>query len=196
MKILTFSAPPVNENEIFRYMRSARNDEANSLLNECLKEAEAALTYNVAFEIFPVKFFAESADNGLIDLFFTKTHSKDLFKNLKNYGEFVLFAASVGVGIDRLIARYSVISPSKALCFQAIGAERVEALCDSFCEMIKTEFETVAPRFSPGYGDLDLSLQRDIFNALPLGRIGISLNDSLLMSPSKSVTALIGVKRK
>ena len=49
-------------------------------------------------------------------------------------------------------------------------------------------------RFSPGYGDLKLSSQKDIFRVLDCSRkIGLSLNDSLLMSPSKSVTAIIGV---
>lgn len=50
------------------------------------------------------------------------------------------------------------------------------------------------PRFSPGYGDLPLALQRDIFHALDCARkIGLTLNDSLMMSPAKSVTAIIGI---
>lgn len=50
------------------------------------------------------------------------------------------------------------------------------------------------PRFSPGYGDLPLSAQREIFAVLDCGkRIGLMLNDSLLMSPSKSVTAFVGI---
>ena len=50
------------------------------------------------------------------------------------------------------------------------------------------------PRFSPGYGDLPLSLQRDIFRVLDCPRkIGLTLNESLLMSPSKSVTAIVGL---
>ena len=50
------------------------------------------------------------------------------------------------------------------------------------------------PRFSPGYGDLPLELQKDVFRVLDCPRkIGLSLNESLLMSPSKSVTAIIGI---
>ncbi len=50
------------------------------------------------------------------------------------------------------------------------------------------------PRFSPGYGDLTLLAQKDIFAVLDCGkRIGLTLNDSLLMSPSKSVTAFVGI---
>lgn len=53
------------------------------------------------------------------------------------------------------------------------------------------------PRFSPGYGDLPINMQKDIFAALDCPRkIGLSLNESLLMSPSKSVTAIIGVSAR
>jgi len=51
-------------------------------------------------------------------------------------------------------------------------------------------------RFSPGYRDLPLTLQREIFTLLePSRRIGLSLNASLLMSPSKSVTAIVGITK-
>jgi cobalamin-dependent methionine synthase I len=50
-------------------------------------------------------------------------------------------------------------------------------------------------RFSPGYGDMPLDLQGVILELLEAGkRLGIALGESKLMSPSKSVTALIGIK--
>ena len=49
-------------------------------------------------------------------------------------------------------------------------------------------------RFSPGYGDFPFSQQRDFFDVLDITRrIGVSLTESGLMLPQKSVTALIGV---
>lgn len=51
------------------------------------------------------------------------------------------------------------------------------------------------PRFSAGYGDLPLEVQKDIFRVLDCPRkIGLTLNDSLLMSPTKSVTAIVGIE--
>ena len=77
--------------------------------------------------------------------------------------------------------------------FQAIGAERIENLCDLFNNEIK-ENNYTKPRFSAGYGDFGLEFQKEIFNALNLPvKIGINLNNSLIMSPSKSVTAIIGI---
>ena len=102
--------------------------------------------------------------------------------------------AGAGLEIDRLIRRYTSLSPAKALFFQAIGAERIESLCDAFCEELKKDGLQLRPRFSPGYGDLPMELQKDIFRVLDCPRkIGLALNESLLMSPSKSVTAIIGI---
>ena len=111
----------------------------------------------------------------------------------------VLFGASIGIEIDRLIAKYSRVSPLKALVFQAIGAERIERLCDEFSRDIAKEKglegKTCRPRFSPGYGDLPIEMQREIFKVLDCQRkIGLTLNASMIMSPTKSVTAIIGVK--
>ena len=80
---------------------------------------------------------------------------------------------------------------------QAVGTERIEALCDRFFEDLKTEYGRIKPRFSPGYADLSLNTQRYIFSLLDCPRrIGIFLNQSLLMSPSKSVTAFVGIVDK
>jgi cobalamin-dependent methionine synthase I len=80
---------------------------------------------------------------------------------------------------------------------QAIGAERIEALCDVVCAELKEIYGSVGDRFSPGYGDFSLTAQRDIFTMLGCEkRIGLTLNDSLLMSPTKSVTAIIGLKKQ
>ena len=129
------------------------------------------------------------------------SHSNDLNKNLIGCDRIIVFAATIGIEIDRLISKYGRLSPAKALCFQAIGAERIESLCETFNndmrERCAREGSQVRPRFSPGYGDFPLEAQKDIFRVLDCYRkIGLSLNDSLLMSPSKSVTALIGIKPK
>ena len=103
----------------------------------------------------------------------------------------------IGHEIDRLIKKYGVISPAKAVVFQGLGAERIEALCDLFCADLESEGLTARPRFSPGYGDLPLELQRDIFRTLDCPRrIGATLNQSLLISPTKSVSAVVGLKKR
>ena len=188
--VKNYPAPDFNKREILRYAGVKENiSEINALIDECIKELDGNLTYKVCYSEYPVKIISND-----IDLTFTAVISKDLAKNLKNCNRFILFAATVGLGVDRLIAKYNALSPTKALVFQAIGAERIESLCDLFNNDIKKEYKAVRPRFSAGYGDLSIEIQKDIFTALNCSKnIGVALNDSLLMSPSKSVTAIIGI---
>ena len=83
------------------------------------------------------------------------------------------------------------------MIYQALGSERVEALCDAFCEDMLAELKKeLRPRFSPGYGDLSINLQKQIFACLTPQKIGVELSDNCFMTPSKSVTAIIGIKKE
>lgn len=190
----TYKAPPFCEKEILRYAGCRKTDcETQRLLKECIDEARSKLVYKVCFTELPVRITESLCDFGS----FSCTSEK-LAKNLNGCRTALLFGATVGVEIDRLIAKYGRLSPAKALMFQALGAERIEALCDTFCkEYISEKDVALKPRFSPGYGDLSLTVQREIFSNLDCSRkIGLCLNDSLLMSPSKSVTAFAGIAEK
>lgn len=189
---VSVAVPAPDEKEIRRYC--ACPEGLDALLAECLSELQG-LSYRVSFRVFPVT----HAESGL-DLGFAVTESKDLQKALEGCDRVLLFAATVGLLPDRLLAKYNRVAPAKALLVQAIGTERVEALCDTFCaEQTKNyaaEGAILRPRFSPGYGDLPLAMQREVFAALDCERqLGITLNESLLMTPSKSVTALAGIRR-
>lgn len=187
----TYPEPPLCEKEILRYAGcKSANEETAKLLNACIEEAQGKLNYRVCSRELPLSVTGALCDFGQFSL-----QSEDLAKNLKGCKSVIVFSATVGIELDRLIAKYGRLAPSKALLMQAIGAERVEALCDAFCEDVKKERGvSLRPRFSPGYGDLTLEAQRDIFSVLECSkRIALFLNDSLLMSPSKSVTAFIGI---
>ena len=186
----SYPAPPFDTQSILRYARCKDADEnVLSLLQACINEVQDTLVYKVCYAEFPL-----SVDDGIIDLSFTKIDSKMLQTALSGCKTCILFAATVGLEPDRLIAKYSRISPAKALMLQAIGTERIESLCDLFCADMQQGGRQVKPRVSPGYGDLPLEIQREIFAVLDCPRkIGVSLNERLLMVPTKSVTAFIGV---
>ncbi len=177
--VKNFVEPKVNRREILRYAGYSLEDTSGEiLLNDCLAEVVGKLRYAVVWREVDVKTELSVASN-------------DLTKNLRGCERAVLFAATVGLEIDRLIAKYSRLSPVKALMMQAIGAERIETLCDVFCESLGTH----RPRFSPGYGDLPMEFQRKIFALLDCPRtIGLTLTERLLMSPTKSVTAIVGLQ--
>ncbi len=177
----TFEELPFCRKEILRYAgcKAATND-VTELIESCIAEVRSKLSYKVCWCNLSVIVNDNVCDFGAFHI-----SSADLAKCLKTSTEVVLFGATIGVEIDRLIAKYGRISPSRALMLQAIGAERIETLCDAFCEEI-----SCGVRFSPGYGDLLLDVQKDIFDILDCNkRIGLTLNNSMLMSPTKSVTA-------
>jgi len=186
----TFTPPPFDKKEILRYAGAKKDTpEISGLIESCIEEVKDKLSYKVCYGMFPVL-----VKGNLVDLSFMETVSESLAKNLLGCSSFILLGATVGIEIDRLISLYGRISPSRALIFQAIGAERIESLCDEFTKFIQKEYGATAPRFSPGYGDLPLELQKDFFRVLePSKRIGLTLNESMLMTPTKSVSAIIGI---
>lgn len=181
-----------DEGEILRYAAAAdAGDEVKALIKECTGELDAKLSCRVCFKEYSI-----CREETAYDLGFCRIASKDLDKNLTGCNAVILFAATLGIEADRLIARHSKESAAKALITDAICAERIERLCDVFEKEI-TERTESRPRYSPGYGDVPIELQKSIFRALDLERkLGVTLNDSMLISPTKSVTAIIGIKRR
>lgn len=125
--------------------------------------------------------------------------SKNLSANLMQCDKVALMAATLGLEADKLMQKYEVLNMAKASIAQACGAACIEAYCDIIQDRIRSALSAngtiryLRPRFSPGYGDLPLQNQKAIFDALECTkRIGLTLTDSLLMYPTKSVTAFIG----
>lgn len=191
---ISLPLPPVNPREILRYAGMQAEDPAVSLLLEdTLTEVIPHLSGRVCWQEFSITDTPQ-----MLDLGFVRTNSLSLKQHLSGCSKIVLFAATLGLPFDRLISRYSRLSPARALLLQAIGTERMEGLCDAFCEKVRLDAASrglcTTSRFSPGYGDLPLEIQTCIFRVLDCPKqIGLTLNESLLMSPSKSVTAIIGL---
>ena len=188
--IKSYAETEVDLREAVRYAGGGDSEDILSLAASCAAEIGGRLRGEVCYVILDVNIDQDECDFGVF-----KVRSKNLAKNLGGAKRVILFGATVGVEIDRLIARYSTRSPARAVVLDGIGAERIEALCDSFCsDMERVCGMKLSPRFSPGYGDLDISTQKEIFRVLDCSRrIGLCLTDSMLMSPSKSVTAFVGI---
>ena len=187
----TYNDLPFDKKEILRYSDCKDlSPEIEKLLNECIEEIKSKLSYKVCYCVLPVKATEKSID---FDAF--RVNSEKLSLNLKNCERVIVFGATLGTEIDRLIMKHGKLSPTKALFFQSIGATQIEVLCDKFLEDIKKDLKVnLKPRFSPGFGDLELTTQKDIFKILDCSKkIGLPLTDSLLMSPTKSVTAFVGI---
>lgn len=187
----------ISQKEVFRYLGYQNNVADKTTQNiaiECTTELLNCCRMNYTYKTFccAVENGKVIIDNRII------IESKNLSKNLADCKEVILFAATLGTQADRLIKKYSFLEISKAVVMQAAAAAVIEEYCDQCQKKIETELEKenlfLRPRFSPGYGDFDLKYQKDMIALLDCPRkIGLTLTDSLLLAPSKSVTAIMGI---
>ncbi len=185
---------PIRREEALRYAMQPRRVQPGPIpqFEECLAMAEGKITCRALWRDYPLALRPEGLDLG-----FAVTDSASLKRHLAGCGGVILFAATAGLEMDRLIRRASALSPTHGLMMHAIGAAIIEEACDRLCAMLAEAHpgRPLRPRFSPGYGDLPLALQRDIFAALDCPRrLGLTLTESLVMAPSKSVTGIVGAE--
>lgn len=175
--------------EVLRYLRMGSTP-PDAALTERIDAHEKAVLEVIrpAFvaDLVEVGYEASSYSVGPLTL-----SSKDLRRTLRGAAKAYLFAATLGLGVDQLLRRAAATGASDHLIVQALATTAIEQYVDA---VEKTLIGPRAPRFSPGYGDLPLAVQREFIAALDARkRLGITLTDTCLMLPSKSVTAIIGV---
>mgnify|MGYP002794708690 CR=1 FL=1 len=166
-----------------------RGEYPNDLISECERKLRKVLECRYAAVRIPV--FYPGKDK--IDLGFGAFFSHSLYKNLSRCDEAFIFAVTLGYGADRLLGRLSAVSAAEYFITDALASAFAEAASEYTDKEIKGALKC-RPRFSPGYGDFPLSLQPQLLSAVNAGKLlNIVLSKSLLMSPSKSVTAIMGI---
>lgn len=108
----------------------------------------------------------------------------------------VILCCTLGMEFEMLMRAEQARDLSRAVIVDAWGSAWVEAACDEAEQEIASRFPDLhlTDRFSPGYGDLSLALQKDIRDLLDLERrLGVHVTETFLMTPRKTVTAIIGL---
>lgn len=122
----------------------------------------------------------------------------DIREHLLNAQSTVIMAVTLGSIIEKKIALYEKTNLTKALILDSCATTAVEEVCDIIEEYVKKEARNkglgITFRYSPGYGDLPLSVQKDFIKTLSADkRIGLTTSNHYLLFPRKSVTAIIGL---
>lgn len=107
-----------------------------------------------------------------------------------------LLACTLGAQFDTLLRERQARDMAQAVILDACGSALVEAGCNEAEKEIAARLpgEFLTDRFSPGYGDLPLALQPGLCALLDVRRrLGLTVTDSFLLNPGKSVTAIIGL---
>lgn len=195
--VKNYHEPEFDIKEALRYSGSDKDSAMmKNYATKCMEDVRKKLIYKVCYCEADV-----STENNTVSFGYFTTVSKNLAYTLRDSRKAIIFCATIGLELDREIAKAIRTDAPKSLMLQAIGTERCESLCNEFVNDIRNQYKDkeiyLTPRFSPGYGDLSLDFQKDIFSLLDLPRkIGVTLNESLIISPSKSVTAIIGLSKK
>ena len=171
----------IRTREAVRYLgygRHAIDERTLQLVEDSFKELEHIVNAKFTYRIFETTF----PDT----------------KNLKGCSQAVVFGATLGTGVDVLMKRYSLTDMAKAVVLQACAAAMLEEYCDKaqneIAESLRKEQLYLRPRFSPGYGDYSILHQDDILRMLDAAKtIGLTMTESYMLTPTKSVTAVIGI---
>lgn len=184
--------------EVLRYLgyKNQKIDENTmNLVKTCSKELIAICKERFVYEIFDIKRSDGeiSLENSMLVL-----KGNDIKNHLVNSNKCVIMAATLGINVDSKIAYYSRSNITKALIMDACATTAIENLCDEIqSEIMNSALENnlhITNRYSPGYGDFSIHNQSDILNVLDAyKKIGLSVTESSIMLPRKSVTALIGL---
>ena len=194
--------------DALRYMRVKAKEPDKDLINKVT--ASFQLLNNI---IRPRKIygtFSIMRDNNFLSIAGINLNSQHLANLLKNSHECCLMAVTLGHEADREILKSQSRSMADGLILDACASVMADVICDELeaeiienlniksgaaCEdNLKNLNFKLTPRFSPGYGDVSLSVSQDIIDVLNANKyIGLSMTKSGMMSPVKSITAIAGV---
>lgn len=200
--IYSYSLKPeeveITKKEVYRYLGYGKvypSDDVTALIGECVKEFNKSVGYKACYTKVDIDVDEETE---IIDFGFMKVKSHSLILNLRGCKAAYIFAATTGAMAERLIMKQNRLSALKGIVTDAIGSASIEDFCDLLNKMLaETAAENgkfLRPRFSCGYGDFPLEHQPEILSFLDTGRkISLNVTDNLMMTPVKSVTAVVGI---
>jgi len=119
---------------------------------------------------------------------------EDIKEHLKNCDNIILLAATAGLACDELIRYTETHDMAGAVVLDALASAAIEQICDRAEYEIKRKYGEITTRFSPGYGDFPLDVQKNLLAVLEAKKtIGLYSIESDMLLPRKSVTAVIGI---
>lgn len=193
--MISLTLTSLDSHEVLRYM-GCPPDQADAALCELVARCSQILLETArprwAYRSFPMSRELDGVrlSSGLL------LPGHDIQAHLEACTQVVVFCATLSAQVDQLIRQAESRDMLHALCLDCCATAAVEQLCDQVETYLHSQYpDCFFPfRFSPGYGDLPLSIQGSLLNLLDAPRkLGLCASSSHILTPRKSVTALIGV---
>ena len=158
------------------YRNLTKDEKIDKLIEESLEEIEKISSFQYIYQEFDY----------LLDFLNHKTY----LEYLNGSKSYYLAAMTLGVSIDKRLKYYEKVDLTRMFVFDATASAYLEYKSDEF---EKTLGENLGYRFCPGYQGTDLKDIRTIYDILKASKIGITLLDSNLMVPQKSMIGIVGI---
>ena len=182
----------INVDEALRYLGvpSSGDEALRSRMEALASELSSRIIPRYSWRVLPIR-----RDGGQLLLRGLPLPGRSAERMLADCSHAALLVCSLGAEFDLLMRRLQARDMAQAVMLDALGSAYVESACDAAEREIAARFPDIylTDRFSPGYGDLPLTLQPALLDMAEARRIGVACTPSLLMTPQKSVSALIGL---
>lgn len=181
----------VDVSEALRYLGAGPDAGTEALVREAALALEQAAQPRWLYRVLPVTHTSNGVAVGGLLL-----PGKLAERMLREAEQAAILVCTLGAGFETLLRAVEARDMARAVALDACGSAFVETGCDAAGQEIAARFPErfLTDRFSPGYGDLPLSVQEQLLALTDARkRLGITLTESLLMVPSKSVTAIVGI---
>ena len=196
----------IDESEVLRYLQYKNQEIDNSLsdkIKKCINITKEIINPRFIFRKYKIKKLKFSNEKN--EVYFEGANltlkSNDIYNLLLDCDECILMSATLGLEIEREIRKLTYTDLAKGIIIDACATTAIEEVCDivqdNISKKLLKEDKYITYRYSPGYGDLSIEKNLDINNLLNSQKeIGLTVTNSGIMIPRKSVVALIGVSRR
>lgn len=190
----------INQQEVLRYLGyqgSKIEADMEKLIETCSSEILNLARPKNVYEIYRLK---SEADQIRLQESFLSFRSRDLRNHLRDSSYCAVMAVTLGSEIDKKIDYYAQSDLLKAMVMDASASSAIEAYGDEVCDLIRVLASKngffLTKRYSPGYGDFPLEAQQQLLNLLnAYSKIGLTVTESSLLIPRKSITAIVGLTK-
>ncbi len=166
-----------------------------NILPDNIQEYENILKANINAK-YSAKIVDIVCENDSVKIYGVTINSSSLYKNLKGSNKAVVLCVTLGHLVDKTLNKFSLKSTYEHFLVDAIYSSLCESLCNLVDKKLTKNYKT-KNRFSVGYGDCSIEYQRLILDLLNAEKyLNVKLSDSFLMTPTKTITAIIGIENE
>ncbi len=196
----------VDADEALRYLGyrgQTLDDDLRKRLDAAASLCERELQPTGMFAIFPLV-HAEEREQAAVTVETPigplELPGRAIARHLRGCSEVAFMAVTLGAKSEMLLRRETALSATGGMLADVCASSAVEQAANVLNEHLRAQanqrgFATTW-RFSPGYGDLPLSVQPGFLKALGASKtLGISLTAALMLVPTKTITAIVGLYR-